>query len=66
MIEKAAMPKFEVTVLQYMVTKHSVDADSEDDLQELVGELGSDGLAKCRTETVERKWEIQGSVEVTT
>ena len=56
--------KFQVTVFQYMTTVHTVEADSEDDLQEVVGELGSDGLAKCRTDTIERKWEIQGSTEL--
>lgn len=57
------MPKFVVTVFQMMTTVHTVEADSEDDLQEVVGELGSDGLAKCRIKTLERKCEIQVSEE---
>jgi hypothetical protein len=56
--------RFEVVVFQIMTTKHIVEADDEDDLQEVIGELGSAGLSDCRTETIERKWEIQKSAEL--
>lgn len=56
--------KFRVTVSQIMTTVHTIEADSADDLQEVVGELGSDGLAQCRTETLDRKWEIQRTTTI--
>ena len=55
------MPKYGVAVHQVMTTLHTVEADCEDDLQEEVNELGSDGLSDCRIETVSRTCVVESA-----
>ncbi len=58
------MPQFRVTVFQHMTTVHTIEADSEDALAEIVADMGSADLAECRTDTLERVCQIQSCEQV--
>jgi hypothetical protein len=52
------MPLFRVIIRQDMRAVYEIEADCIDDVEEEVREAGSDNLAKCRRNTLDRTVEV--------